>query len=84
MVKRRTFKKSIKSAVTRAISKYQRRKMCYVCSLIWNDGAMTVDGQNQQSLSIGDILSGNTSEFQTLGKQYAQVKLRGILIESLA
>ena len=57
--------------------------MCYVCSLIWNDGNMTIDGQNQAALSIGDILSGNTSEFQTLGKQYGQVKLRGILIEAV-
>lgn len=83
MVKRRTFKKSVKAAVSRAISKYQRRKMSYVMTINMANGNYTIDGQQQNAFSIGEILSGNTSEFQTIGKQYAMVKLRGILIEAV-
>lgn len=83
MVKRRTFKRSIKSAVSRAIGKYQRRKMNYVMNILWDNNTLYIDGQQQSSFQIGEILSGNTSEFQTLGKQYAMVKLRGILIEAV-
>lgn len=83
MVKRRTFKKSVKAAVTKAIARYHRRKMCYVFSVSWSNGATNIDGEDKSSLSIGDVLTGNTSEFQSLGKEYAMVKLRGILVEAV-
>ena len=78
--KYRRFKKK---AVLKAISKYQRRKMNYILGVSWDNGVLSIDGQQHNTFSIGEILSGNTSEFQTLGKQYAMVKLRGILIEAV-
>lgn len=81
MAKKRYFKKK---AVLRAIGKYTRRKMSYVTTVYWNGSSqLYIDGQQANVLTIGEILSGNTSEFQTLGKQYAMVKLRGISVEAV-
>lgn len=82
MVKRKYFKKSIKSAVTKAIGRYHRTKMNYVMDIYFDgQGNVKYDGDNN-GFSIGDVLTGNTSEFQKLGKQYSMVKLRGILLET--
>lgn len=82
MVKRRTFKKSIKTTVNRVMSKYQRRILNYVTDVYYdNDGKLFIDGEETNAFIIGQALLGNINEFQTLGKQYAFVKLRGILIE---
>lgn len=72
-----------KKAVLKAISRYTRRKMNYIMSVVWENNTLYIDGQQQNSFQIGDVLSGNTSEFQTLGKQYAMVKLRSIYIEAV-
>lgn len=75
-------RKFAKKAVLRAIGKYQRRKMSYVMTVNCHNGVYTIDGEQQNSFNVGTVLTGNTSEFQTIGKQYAMVKLRGILIEA--
>lgn len=72
-----------RKAVLSAISKYQRRKSCYVMSLNWQNGSLTIDGQSMNAISFGDMIIGNTSEFQVLGRQYAMVKIRGISIEAV-
>lgn len=73
-----------KKAVLKAISKYHRRKLCYVTDINWDtQGNTFIDGQQTNSFIIGEALNGNTSEFQVLGKQYGFVKLRGILIEAV-
>lgn len=82
MVKRRTFKRSVKAAVNKVMSMYQRRKINYVFDLYWdNQNNLYIDGQQSNSFIVGQALLGNQNEFLSLGKQYGFVKLRGILIE---
>lgn len=72
-----------KKKVLKAITNYQRRKLNYITDLHWNsDGNLFIDGEQKNAFIIGEALLGNTNEFQTLGKQYAFVKLRGIRIEA--
>lgn len=79
MAKKKYFRKK---AVLRAISKYHRRKLNFVTDIFYdNDNKTYIDGQETNSLVIGEVLVQNTGDFQTLGKQYAFVKLRGIYIE---
>lgn len=81
MAKKKYFKKK---AVLRAISKYHRRKLNLVTDIyIDNDGNTFIDGQQTNSLIIGEMLTGNTSEFQHLGKDYGFVKLRGVAVEAV-
>lgn len=71
-----------KKKVLNAIAKYQRRKYNYVTDFYWNtEGNLLIDGEQTNSFIIGQALTGNVAEFQTLGKQYGFVKLRGILLE---
>lgn len=80
--KTKTFRKK---AVLKAIGKYARRKLNFVTDIFYdNDNKLYIDGQETNSLIIGEILTGNQSEFQILGKQYGFVKLRGIYIEAVA
>lgn len=72
-----------KKAVLKAISKYTRRKLHYVFSVQWTDNTLYIDGQQQTSFKLFDAVQGNTAEYQNLGKQYAQVKLRGVNIEAV-
>lgn len=79
-----TSKKRQRKAVLSAIAKYHRRKMNFVTDILWEaNGKTFIDGEEVNSLIIGQTLTGNISEFQTLGKQYAMVKLRGVLIEAV-
>ena len=81
MAKKKYFRKK---AVLKAITKYHRRKLNFVTDVyVDNDNKVFIDGQETNSLIIGEILSSNTGEFQVLGKQYAFVKLRGISIETV-
>ena len=81
MAKKKYFKKK---AVLRAISKYHRRKLNFVTDVfIDNDNVTHIDGQQTNSLVIGETLVTNTGQFQTLGKDYAFVKLRGIAVEAV-
>lgn len=77
-------KKYYKKKVLSAIGKYSRRKLHYVFTVQWTNGTLLVDGEEKQSLTMFDAVQGNTAEYQTLGKQFAQVKLRGILIEAVS
>lgn len=71
-----------KKKVLKAISNYTRTKLNYVTDFyIDEQNNWFIDGQQSGSLIIGEVLSGNTSEFQNLGKQYAFVKLRGVYME---
>ena len=79
MAKRRYFKRK---AVLKAIGKYQRRKLNYITDFYWNqENNLIIDGEQSNSFIIGQALLGNQNEFQSLGKQYGFVKLRGVLIE---
>ena len=70
-------KKSTTKRVLKAIGKYQRRKISYICRLKAETASLTID-VNKATLPLGDILSSNNSEYLELGSQYGQVKLRGI------
>lgn len=71
-----------KKKVLKAIGKYQRRKLNYITDVYYDtDSKLFIDGEETNSFVIGQALLGNINEFQTLGKQYAFVRLRGILIE---
>lgn len=73
-----------KKAVLKAISKYHRRKLNYITDIFWDtQGKTFIDGEETSSFIIGQVLTGNISEFQTLGKQYGFCKLRGVLIEAV-
>lgn len=77
MAKKRYFKKK---AVLKAISKYSRKKIGFCCDATFNENGPKV-GENTV-LNLNDIISINSSDFQIYGKEYALVKLRGVLIEA--
>lgn len=77
MAKKKTYYR--KKAVLKAISRYTRRKINYITTITFGQNQMLIDGKAQ--LQLQDILSAGGSEYLTLGRQYALMKLRGIRIE---
>ena len=81
MVKRRTFKRSVKTAVKKAISKYYRVTVNRIITLTTTAQNEVLLAGIQEAYDLSHMLTG-TSTFQELGKQFALVKLRGIYVEA--
>ena len=80
MVKRRTFKKSLKTAVKKAISRYYRVTVNRPITLTTTAQNEVLLAGLQEAYDLSHILTG-TSTFQELGKQFALVKLRGVYVQ---
>lgn len=77
MAKKKTYYK--KKAVLKAIGKYHRITVSRIITLEGSTNGIALAG-NPSAYSLSSMLTG-TSPFQELGKQFALVKLRGILVE---
>ena len=80
MVKRRTFKKSVKTAVKKAIGRYYRVTISKVISLVGSANGVALAGDGT-GYNLSQLTTG-TSTFQELGKQFSLCKVRGVLIEA--
>lgn len=74
------YKKKIKTKVTKAIEKYHRVKVSKCVNVYLNSSGFTING-SAQPYALDGVVTDSSGAYQTLGKDYTMVKLRGVLLE---
>lgn len=74
------YKKKIKTTVSRAIEKYHRVKISKCVNVYLNSSGFTINGA-ATPYALDGVVTDNNSAYQTMGKDYTMVKLRGVLLE---
>lgn len=74
------YRKKIKTKVTKAIEKYHRVKISKCVNVYLNSSGFTING-SASAYALDGVITDNSSAYQTMGKDYTMVKLRGVLLE---